>query len=330
MGNPLASQQLLLRVEEMLHDDLMRMENVFQEELKSWHPYVSDVLTHLMRYRGKRLRPVLLMLTGHALGSVREEHHVLAAVVEMIHTATLVHDDVLDDASSRRHVATVNARWNNETSVLLGDYLFTHAFHLTSSLGDAHYCRLIGQATNLVCEGELCQIHERGNQELSEESYFRIIESKTAELCALSCDLGARCVTSDEKIIKHVREFGRSLGIAFQIADDLLDILGSEQQTGKTLGSDLVKQKPTLPLIHLLQEIPETFRPAIDEVWQNPSERSRRRLISAFEEYGALDYARTRAEEFVSQAKTHLQILPESPARQLLEEMADFVILRTY
>ena len=149
------------------------VERIFQEELHSRHPFVQEVLAHLGGYRGKRLRPMLVLLTGAACGGIQPAHKVLAAALEMIHTATLVHDDVLDEASTRRHVATINSRWSNETSVLLGDYLFTHAFHLTSSIGDAEACRLIGRATNIVCEGEMCQVAERGNLNLTEEQYLR-------------------------------------------------------------------------------------------------------------------------------------------------------------
>src|SRR5262249_19193472 len=161
------------------------VEEVFLAELASRHPFVREVLTHLTGYRGKRLRPMLLLLSALACGGIEEAHVVLAAVVEMIHTATLVHDDVLDEATTRRDVATVNSRWSNETSVLLGDYLFTHAFHLTSSLGDATACRMIGRATNIVCEGEMAQIADSGNSSLSEDQYLEIIEAKTAELCAV-------------------------------------------------------------------------------------------------------------------------------------------------
>jgi octaprenyl-diphosphate synthase len=139
-------------VEEAIGADLLQAEQVLATELDSTNPYVSDILQHVTRFRGKRLRPMLLLLTADASGGIRPAHHTLAAVVEMIHLATLVHDDVLDEASTRRHVATINARWNNETSVLFGDYLFTHSFHLASSLDTTHACRAIGRATNIVCE----------------------------------------------------------------------------------------------------------------------------------------------------------------------------------
>ena len=170
---------VLTAVEQSIGTDLLEAEQVLMNELRSDNAYVSDLLQHSTRFRGKRLRPMLLLLTAKASGGICEDHKVLAAVVEMIHLATLVHDDVLDEAETRRHVATVNARWNNETSVLFGDYLFTHSFHLASSLETTYACRRIGRATNIVCEGELSQIKERGNLDLSEEAYFKIIDGKT-------------------------------------------------------------------------------------------------------------------------------------------------------
>src|SRR4051794_24056188 len=232
MGRDLAG--LPSRVERFIGNELLQVEQIFRAELESRNPYVADIFAHASHFRGKRLRPMLLLLSGSATGDISDAHRVLAAVVEMIHTATLVHDDVLDEAETRRHVATVNARWNNETSVLFGDYLFTHAFHLASSLDTTLACRLIGRATNLVCEGELTQIRERGNLDLTEEAYLRIIDGKTAELCAVACFLGAHFADADESVVRNLEQYGRSVGIAFQISDDLLDILGSEDETGKS------------------------------------------------------------------------------------------------
>src|SRR5262249_13410165 len=155
--------------------DLVEVERIFAAAVASSRPHVARLVAHLGHYRGKRLRPTLLLLAARACGPVTHAHHVLGAVVEMIHTATLVHDDVLDNAAIRRHTATVNANWGNQASILLGDYLFTHAFHLASTIGDARACELIGEATNRVCAGELEQICERGNLALSEEEYFGII-----------------------------------------------------------------------------------------------------------------------------------------------------------
>ncbi len=171
--------------------DLEEVERILRQTIESSRPGVGRLIAHLAPYRGKRLRPALLLLTAQACGQVNAAHHVLGAVVEMIHTATLVHDDVLDNATMRRHAPTVNAGWGNQASILLGDYLFTHAFHLSSTLDDVQACRLIGEATNRLCEGELHQIVQRGNLDLSEAEYFDIIDAKTAELTACSCRLGA-------------------------------------------------------------------------------------------------------------------------------------------
>ncbi len=170
--------------------DLERVELLLTRELHSDSPFVDELLQYGGKLGGKRLRPALLLLTAQATGTLRPEHDTLAAVVEMIHTATLVHDDVLDEAEMRRHLATVNSRWNNETSVLLGDYLFSHAFYLASTLGDTYACQRIGRSTNIVCEGELRQVGNRGNHALAEDEYFRIIDGKTAELCAVPATWG--------------------------------------------------------------------------------------------------------------------------------------------
>lgn len=329
LAKPSASSELQARILSLIGDDLREMEVVFHRELKSDHPYVTDVLSHLNTYRGKRLRPMLLLLTAQAVGAVDTDHHVLAAVVEMIHTATLVHDDVLDEAQTRRHVATVNSRWNNETSVLLGDYLFTHAFHLAASLESTLACRLIGRATNLVCEGELSQIHERGNSQLTEEQYFAIIEGKTAELCAVSCFLGAHFAGGNEQVVRSMENYGRQLGIAFQIADDLLDVCGTEQEVGKTLGSDLEKQKLTLPIIRLLSISTPDEATRLRSLLAQPCQESRTELKALLVKSECIQYAKERAEEFAAGARAALACLEESQPKQLLEGLTEFVIQRS-
>src|SRR6266849_7029563 len=185
-----------------IQSDLEEVERLLAETITSRQSALSPLISHLDHYRGKRLRPALLLLVARACGRVTPAHHVLGAVVEMIHTATLVHDDVLDEAAVRRHASTINAGWGNQTSILLGDYLFTHAFHLTATLGDARACRIIGESTNRVCEGELCQGLERGNLELAEEEYFDIIDGKTAELIACCCRLGALFSDAEPEVVE--------------------------------------------------------------------------------------------------------------------------------
>ena len=330
MSKELAGHDLLTRINEFLQDDLQKVERIFQRELASRQACVADVFAHVTRFQGKRLRPMLLLLVASATGRISHDHRVLAAVVEMIHTATLVHDDVLDDAGTRRHVATVNNRWNTETSVLFGDFLFTHAFHLASSLESTDACRLIGRATNVVCEGELRQIHERGNLHLDEAGYLSIIADKTGELCAVSCRLGARYAGGSEPISASLEQFGRCLGIAFQISDDLLDILGNEDVTGKSLGSDLHQQKLTLPLIRLLEQSlePETTR--IRSLLSQPGEESRLELVELLLQSDAIEYARGRAEDYAAQARQSLAGLLDTPARQILEALPDFATHRAF
>ena len=320
----------LKSIYEPIQSEVDRFEETLQKELAHENPFVTQLLKHSTKFQGKRVRPALLLHAAHILGGeVTDVHIALSAVVEMLHTATLVHDDVLDEASIRRHVATINSRWNNETSVLLGDYLFTHAFHLASSLESTLACRLIGRATNLVCEGELAQIHERGNLDLTEEQYFEIIEGKTAELCAICCFLGAHFAGAPKEVTEQLDAYGRGLGIAFQIADDLLDVLGNEGETGKSLGSDYRKQKLTLPIIHLLNQADEAERNRLKSLLATPSEAARLEVVQAAERAGSIAYARARATEFAEAARSSLSCLPESPARQILEDLTEFVTQRS-
>ncbi|MEX2026983.1 MAG: polyprenyl synthetase family protein [Pirellulaceae bacterium] len=307
--------------------ELLEVERILKSELRNPHPFVDELVRYGCLLGGKRLRPALLLLVAKALGNVTQEHLTLAAVVEMIHTATLVHDDVLDEAQVRRHLATVNARWDNEASVLLGDYLFTHAFHLASTLDTVLGCRLIGRATNIVCEGELRQKGSRGNFHLTEGEYLEIIEAKTAELTAVSCRLGAVYAGAGETIADELDGFGRDLGIAFQIVDDLLDVQGDEQTTGKSLGTDLEKQKPTLPVIRALHLASERDRQAMIDLLTGDEQRPD--LLAPFlDRYESVAYARQRAQFFADRAQQRLSLLPAGPARDVLSSMSHFVVSR--
>jgi octaprenyl-diphosphate synthase len=313
---------------ELIGAELASAERIFQKELGSRFPFVQQLVDHCADFQGKRLRPALVLLSGQACGSLSEDHSVLAAVVEMIHTATLVHDDVLDEAVIRRHAATVNAEWGNETAVLLGDYLFTHAFHLAASLSSTLACRWIGEATNKVCEGEMQQVHHRGNLELDEEDYFAIIEGKTAELTAVSCRLGAWCASAAEPTVAALDRYGRNLGIAFQIADDVLDIWGEERTTGKSLGTDLEKQKLTLPVIRLLSLADPASSSTIRALLREAGAEGRRRLRPYLEETGALEYAWQRARQHVRLALEELDCLKDSQAKSALRTLAHYVMRR--
>ncbi|MCO6043831.1 polyprenyl synthetase family protein [Aeoliella sp. ICT_H6.2] len=309
-----------------IRTSLEGVEHRLQEELRSRHDNVDQVVRHGYRLGGKRLRPALLLLSGQAAGKLTSYHETLAVVVEMIHTATLVHDDILDEADLRRHVDTVNARWGNETSVLLGDFLFSHAFYLASTVGTAEACQLIGKSTNRVCEGEMRQTLAEGDLTLSEDDYYSIIDAKTAELCACCCELGARFSDADEQTIAALSSYGRHLGMAFQIADDLLDLAGDEQATGKSLGRDLAKRKLTLPLIHARDTLVDGPRTNFLSLLEAGAQSTT--PMSTLKQLGSLEYARDVALQFADKATADLSGLADSPAKATLEHLAAFVVSR--
>jgi octaprenyl-diphosphate synthase len=308
--------------------DLADVEAILARTLKSRYERIAALVDHVRHYRGKRLRPALLLLVARACGRVVPAHHILGAVVEMVHTATLVHDDVLDGATVRRHVATVNAEWGVPASILLGDYLFTHAFHLAATTGSADACRLIGDATNRTCEGELCQGLERGNLGLSEAEYLDLIDGKTADLIACCCRLGALFSGATAETVERLARYGRGLGLAFQIADDLLDLVGEERATGKSLGTDLEQQKMTLPLIRLLSAAPAPAAGRLRQLLTAPGNHKREALRPFLDESDAVAYATRRAREFAARARGELECLPPSPCRAVLEALTERVVAR--
>lgn len=308
--------------------ELAAVEDLLRAELASDYPFVDLLVKHGFRLGGKRLRPALVLLSASAVGSLSSDHVKLAASVELIHTATLIHDDVLDEAELRRHLDTVNARWDNETSVLLGDYLFSRSICLAASVDGGYGCRAIGEAARVMCEGELRQVQNRGNFDLSEADYFDIILGKTGALLACCCRLGAHYAGADDDQRAALMRFGELLGIAFQIADDLLDLTGDERTAGKSLGTDLLKQKATLPLIRLLAAIPEDEREPLMAVLSDSQDRRRETFHSWFNRYGTLDYAREKARQFAREAGSHLASLPPCPARDSLEGLCEFVVSR--
>jgi len=310
--------------------DLEEVEKILRRTFDDSRPGMDRLLAHVAQYKGKRLRPALLLLTAHACRQVTPTHHHLAAIVEMIHTATLVHDDVLDGAAVRRHVPTVNALWGNQASILLGDYLFTHAFHLASMVDDGQACRIIGESTNRLCAGELHQISRRGDLTLSEDEYLDIIDGKTAELTACCGRLGATYAGMTDEVIASLTRFGRALGIAFQIADDLLDLMGEEALAGKSLGSDIEQQKLTLPVIHILNDASPSAADAARSILTASGNHKREALVPLLIASGSLEYARQRAVGFASAALAELQCLPPSPGRTILEALADRVVHRDH
>src|SRR5882672_2621714 len=282
----------LALVNETIKKQLAAVEQLFTDELATDLTCVNNLIRHVSRFRGKMLRPTLVLLAGKSCGELTDAHAVLATVVEMVHMATLVHDDVLDEAELRRKGATINHLRGNEAAVLLGDYLISHSFHLCSSLDSQFASRIIGRTTNQVCEGELLQIHHRNNLDLDEETYFQIISRKTASLCATCCLLGAKFAGASEVRISQLELFGLSLGTAFQIQDDILDLIGEASTVGKTLGLDLEKGKLTLPIIHYLRAAAPQDRARLRKILENGSNERTDRTRDLLLASDSITYAR--------------------------------------
>lgn len=298
-----------------------------EKEFVSGEPFLHELLAHVAAYRGKQMRPACLMLAGRWIGEVSEEHVRTAGVIELIHTATLVHDDLLDDAAIRRRVQTVNDKWGERSAVLLGDFLYSRAFTLAAEVPRAF--GVLADTTHTVCRGELLQVGSAFDLELTEERYYQIIEQKTAVLYGLACALGAYLAGSSEEQRDLFYDFGIKLGMAFQIADDALDLVGDQQVVGKSLGSDLLKGKMTLPMIRLREQL--TAGRLEEYMWllEHPKEvGTHQRVLTMLRDNGVLDEVHNTAVEIVEDAVALLDRLPAHPLRDAFEALAQFVVER--
>jgi octaprenyl-diphosphate synthase len=323
------------------------VETRMQQQLTSDLPPVQRLCRHVERYHGKMIRPALAMLSALASAppdeatTLKPEPHdnvvVISTVCEMVHLATLVHDDVLDDADTRRRTQTVNSLRGNEAAVILGDYLFSAAFGLCSTLGDQRTSQRIAEVGMVLCAGELLQLDHREDFSLDEPTYFEIVKRKTASLIAAACELGSRQgsraggASTEASVL--LERFGTSLGIAFQIQDDLLDLTGDQQVVGKSLGKDLEKGKLTLPIIHHLASAGGEKRGRTLELLHNntmdATERSNL-LRGWMAETDSINHARRVAESLVADARQALEPIPDSPAKRVLALMADAVVNRNW
>lgn len=321
----IAALEILARLYEPIQAELVEVDAKYRAELNSTDPYIANLLEYIAGYSGKKLRPALLLLAGKACGELTPDHIILGTVSEMLHTATLVHDDILDEALLRRKRKSINALAGNEVSVLLGDHIFSHAFELSLDCSTSYGAKEFSRAMAKTCFGEIMQVHNRNNFELTEADYFTIIEGKTAELYATSAMVGAHYSGANQQTCAALYEYGMSLGRAFQIMDDLLDLRGSEELVGKTLGSDIEKGKPTLPLIHHLNSISGQDREKSLELAKT---NSRDALAEKLAQTNSFEYAQNKANAFIAEAKTGLDMLENTKMKLLLHDVADFVLSR--
>ena len=324
------SRSVPLSLYEPIHVDLEEVERRLASCLTSRYESVSLLLGHSLRLSGKRLRPALLLLFGKAAGHVNDDHLTLSVSLEMVHTATLVHDDVLDGAEHRRHKATLNSEFGNTAAILTGDYLFSKAFFLASSLSTPTGAREIGTASSKVCEGEMRQIGTQGRFDLSLSEYLQIIDAKTAELCRCACKLGCQYAGASEKEIEAAECYGRNLGTAFQIIDDLLDLEGDEASTGKSLGTDFAQSKPTLPWIHLYQQANEERKSELAAAFQSPQQIERDHLMQWFDESRSIEYSKNVAHQYLNAALESLEGFADTAAKRSLIEIAEFTLQRDH
>ncbi len=295
---------------ELINPHLYSVEERIRQQARAFDPAVEGYVAYAINSGGKRLRPALALLAGGATGKITSSHVDLAVILELIHVATLVHDDIMDGAETRREQPTVNAKWGNSLSVLLGDCLFAHALRLSTNFSNSDVSRRIADAAAEVCSGEIIQTQRRFDLKLSTADYFKIIEMKTAALFSAACELGAFLSESSPEVIGALKTFGNKLGIAYQVYDDCLDIAGNEADVGKTLGTDFKKGKLTLPVILMLQSADDRKRDRINELILNESTTGQDELTEMLVKTGAMKAAVETALRLVSDAQSSLETIP--------------------
>lgn len=333
MDFPLDQQQSNVSYDSLMNTiapDMEGVNRIIREQLHSNVPFINQVAEYLINAGGKRIRPVLVLLMARAFGYQGTQHQMLAAMIEFIHTATLLHDDVVDEADLRRGKSSANALFGNAASVLVGDFLYTRAFQMIVAVNDMRVLPVLSDATNLIAEGEVMQLVNVRNPDIDEKRYMEVIYAKTAKLFEVSAVLGALIANAPEKEIMAAANYGRSLGIAFQLVDDLLDYAGETDVLGKTVGNDLKEGKMTLPLIFLMSHAEENVRKAIRSCIENHEEALFSSIMNAMRESDALDYTDRKARQAANEAASALSSLPDSQYKESLIKLSTFSAERNY
>jgi octaprenyl-diphosphate synthase len=329
-GTETRSRVTIQDLQNPVRPELDRVQDELARFFVSDVPLINNISHHMLRSNGKRLRPTLLLLVNRLNGPVTQEAVVAATILELVHTATLIHDDSIDRSFLRRGIPTVNSLWNDQTSVIMGDYLYSKAFFLLIEYGMIEAMKVLARTTHRMSLGEMLEIEKKLDFDVSEDAYFRLIQEKTAVLIAAACEIGAWLGFGDGRERRLMADFGLNLGMAFQIMDDILDVEGDTHTMGKSAGSDIQDGKITLPLIHALHKAPPA---KVDHI--------RRRLLAgeinaavaaevgAFAaEYGGLDYARHRARGFADRAVEMLDGFEDTPIRSTLRDSVEYVLSR--
>ena len=308
-----------------LRPELERVEARIRAQAEDFDPAVEPYVGYILNTSGKRIRPALTFLAGGATGGVTDDHHKLAVILELIHVATLVHDDIIDGAEIRRQAPTANAKWGNALSVLLGDCLFSHALMLSTEFDDSVIGRKVAMAANEVCSGEIIQTQRRFDLQLSKEDYFDIIRKKTAALFAAAMELGSRLNGQDADTCRTLRSFGMHIGTAYQIYDDCIDLIGEETEFGKTLRTDLNKGKLTLPILNLLSSANEKQREKLHRLLIQKEPLDVSALANIADYVGSVESAVDEGQAMVREGRECLDVLDEGEHRDALFGIADFL-----
>lgn len=295
------------------------------EQVEAFHPEIAGYARYALTNQGKQLRPALVALSGGAAGKVNDSLVTVAVIIEMVHLATLVHDDVMDEAQLRRRRPTLAANWGNEISVLLGDCLFAQALSLAASFPTPEVCRSVALATNTVCSGEILQTHQRRNFDLKRGDYFKAVEMKTGELFALSCDLGSWLAGANPAARSALREYGLALGTAYQIYDDCLDLFGSEALAGKSLGTDLANGKLTLPLLIVLEKGSAAEQARLKKLVQSWDPKNMPDIFELLFGCDALNESCRVINQYLGRTRKMLEPLPKSDSSSALLALSDFL-----
>jgi octaprenyl-diphosphate synthase len=317
-------------IRSLVQSDLDATDTFIRTELKSEIALINQLVEYILQCGGKRIRPLLVLLSARAFQHQKQHHIDLAAAIELIHTATLLHDDVVDNSSLRRGKNTAHTIWGNEASVLVGDFLYSRAFQLIVRTQNLPVINIFSDATNLIAEGEVMQLINCNDPDTSEESYFQVIERKTAKLFEVATQAGTALATNETNYISAMKQYGLHLGIAYQLIDDALDYSSSAEEMGKNMGNDLMEGKPTLPLIYALRKGKPSEVTLIREAIQAGSTERLTDIIEIIESTQAIEYTANAAKQHAQIATKMLASIPESPYRQALHTLADFVVARTY
>ena len=312
-----------------IKSELNQFNKLFKESLKSDVGIVDLIAKYILKQKGKKIRPLLVLLSCKVAGDINERTFRGATLVELLHTATLVHDDVVDGAEKRRGLPSINAVWKNKVAVLMGDYLLSRGLLISVDGEDFDFLKIVTDTVKRMSEGELLQIKKTQRLNIDEETYFRIISDKTASLLSTCCEIGAVSTTKDKAKIEAMRNFGENLGLAFQIRDDILDYVGSTKLVGKPLGADIKDKKITLPLIHSLSEATKNEKSDIIKLVKNGKKKNNvQKILEFVNQKKGIEYADKIAHDFAQKAKNSLSIFDDSESQSALESLVDFVIER--